>query len=395
MLTGALQRVVRSRINPRPVALLRALLGVLVGLRGIYFIEQVRAAHAEDLFTVAGTTLPGSVVSVALVGLWFGLGAALVLGWRSRWAAGGYALLVAALLAADPLFFNNHLYLMGLVAALLACTDCGAAWALDARRPDPVATVAGWPVFLLQAQVSITYAFAALSKTQEDFVSGLSLHTHLSQGPFAPLLPAGIVDSFAVLAAVAVTVIAVQATLVWALWHPRWQDRAFTLGLVLHMPMVLLANSWHQALRLLVFNLLMWGLYLVFLRVPVAGRVVRWDPANPTAVGLVRVCRRLDWLRALSFVPAQAGPAGLAAASASGSDVQALELRELDGSVHTGGTALQRMLVVLPVSYLWAGLLANPLARRWGDAVLARTAPAEPQPPRSRPGPPRVGSPHR
>lgn len=407
MLSDVLHRVVRSRVNPRPIALLRTVFGALVLLRGVYFAEQARMATDAGLFTVAGLALPGA--GVGLVAVWVALGGALIAGWRSRSAAAAYATLVFALLAGDPLFYNNHLYLMGLVAGLLACADCGAAFSLDARHRERVAQVPGWPVFLMRAQVSIIYAFAALSKVQEDFLSGLVLHVHLSRGPFAPLLPSWLVGNFMVLMSVAMAVIAAQATLAWALWHPRWQNAAFTLGLLLHAPMVLLANSWHQALRLFVFSLLMWGLYLLFVKAPVAGRTLRWDPTNRAAVAAARVCQRLDWLKAVSFVPhepavtfnagAAMGPylelsehasatdaAMLARQSSRQSDARrlqgqwdaevarpasaSLELWDLDGSFHTGFQALQRVLAVLPVCYLWASVLAHPLARRWGDAAL-------------------------
>ncbi|HEV2069951.1 MAG TPA: HTTM domain-containing protein [Acidimicrobiales bacterium] len=407
MLSDVLHRVVRSRVNPRPVALLRTVFGALVLLRAAYFAEQARMATDAGLFTVAGSHLPGA--GVGLLAVWIALGGALMVGWRSRSAAAAYAALVFALLAADPLFYNNHLYLMGLVAGLLACADCGAAFSLDARHRQRVTQVPGWPVFLLRAQVSITYAFAALSKLQEDFLSGLVLHVHLSRGPFAPLLPGWFVSNFVVLMSVAVAVIAAEVTLAWALWHPRWQNAAFTVGLLLHAPMVLLANSWHQALRLFVFSVLMWGLYLMFIRIPVAGRTLRWDPTNPTAAAAARVCQRLDWLKAVSFVPNEraltclagtvgphveqpehavdTGAATVARQTSGQSDARrpqgqgsaegaerarpSLELCDLDGSAYTGFQALQRVLTVMPVCYLWASVLAHPLVRRWGDSALS------------------------
>lgn len=379
VLTDALHRVVRSTANPRPVGLLRALFGALVLLRGVYFIEQAGVATREGLVIMSGA---GSADIVLLVAVWFTLGVALLVGWHSRWAAGAYAVLVFALLGTDALFYNNHLYLMGLVAGLLACADSGAAFSLDARRRGTVAEVPAWPMFLMRLQVSIVYAFAASSKVQEDFVSGLSLHVHLSRGPFAPLLPSWLVDSFVVLVVAAVAVIVVQATLVWALWHPSWQDRAFTLGLLLHAPMVLLANSWHQAVRLLVFALLMWGLYLVFLRAPVRGRTLRWDPGDPVAAAAARICQRLDWLEAVTFQTSQ--PLHDCSARSPGRPdatrdaglprAPALELRDLDGSIHTGFQGLQRVLRVLPITCLFAGAVAHPLGRRLGNAALVSVA---------------------
>lgn len=351
-----LHRVVRARVNPRPIALLRMVFGALVLLRGVYFVEQARLATDAGQFAIAGSALPGA--GVALVAVWAALGVALMVGWHSRAAAGAYAALVFALLAADPLFYNNHLYLMGLVAALLACSDCGAAFSLDSRHREAITQVPGWPAFLLRAQVSIVYAFAALSKVHEAFLSGHVLHVHLSRGPFAPLLPSWLVSNFLLLVSVAVVVIGAQMTLVWALWSPRWQNAAFTIGFLLHAPMVLLANSWHQALRLFIFSLLMWALYLLFLRVPVEGRTLRWDPADPTAAAAAALCRRLDLLQAVSFV------ANSEDACPPPDGEPSMKLWDLEGTAYTGVKALQRVLAVLPASYLWASVCARPMARR-------------------------------
>lgn len=374
MLTSARAHLEASSSNPRVLGLFRSVFGALVLLRGIYLVEQAQTAAAQNVFSQ--DTLASSALASSVVVAWVGLGAALLLGWRARAASALLTALIFGLFWTDSLFYNNHLYLMALVALLLACGNPGGTFSLDARHGRSPRASAAWPQGLLTLQVSIVYAFAALSKIQEDFVSGLSLHVHLTEGPFAPLLPQAPLHSFGFLVTVSITVIVAQLFLAIGLWFKHVRRWGFLLGFMLHAPMVLLADSAHQALRLMIFSLLMWALYMLFLDVPAYGRVIRWDRSSPVIDRVMRVVARLDWLKALSFRPFD----GLAQERARDRSQDrlgaALQLVEPDGRTWNGGEALERIAGVLPVSFLWAVLLPNGLLRwaggRWVSARAVR-----------------------
>lgn len=374
MLTGQLRSLRAPSPNPRPLGLMRASFGILVLLRGVYLIEQLQ--------TVAGRRLGDGheLLGLLLIGLvitpWMALGGALVLGWLPRVTSGVLAALIFGLLAVDPEFYNNHLYLIGLVALLLACANPTGLLSIDARHGRSAPATPRWPGFLLKAQVSTVYTFAALSKLQEDFVSGLVLHVNLSRGPFSGFLPKILLESFPVLVAISVTVIVAQFFLAWALWINPLRGWAFLVGLALHAPMLLLANSWHQALRLAIFSALMWVLYLGFLHTPVRSRSVSWNARAPTVDTIMRWLEKCDWFRGIIFNP-DGDRLGhdQAPRSDENGGTAAIRLRDAQGRVYDDIDALRQILAVSPIGYLWAALLDIPVARRVGNRLLKRSWP--------------------
>lgn len=357
MLTRRLHDIGRRSTNPRPLGVFRAAFGVLILLRSPYLIDQ--AYQASDVGVLGAADLP---FGAALVVAWLALGVGVTIGWRSRTCCALLAVVIFLLLALDPLFYNNHLYLMGLVALLLACADSGAAFSLDRHRRGGPKEVPNWPVFLLKAQVSIIYLFAAISKLQADFISGLSLHVHLTRGPFAHLVPEYLTHSYSILAAVAGSTIVIQSFLMVGLWSAPWRSLALGLGFLLHAPMVLLANSPHQALRLLIFSALMWGLYMLYLDVSPRERVVHWDPTSTIVNAGVRLVRRLDWFQAFTFDPCRTMRCEEPVAGEKWRKRVRVSVVEPDGQTYTNGRAAQKIASVLPIGYVWAPLLAVPLA---------------------------------
>lgn len=374
MLTAQLRSLRAPSPNPRPLGLLRVTFGILILLRGVYLIEQMQTVADRRLGD--GDELLALLLLGFVVTAWMALGGALILGWLPRVTGGVLAALIFGLLAVDPEFYNNHLYLMGLVAFLLACANPAGILSIDARHGRSATATPRWPGFLLKAQVSIVYAFAALSKLQEDFLSGLVLHVNLSRGPFSGLLPKLVLESFPVLVAVSVAVIVAQLFLAWALWVNSLRRWALLVGLALHAPMVLLANSWHQALRLAIFSVLMWVLYLAFLYIPVQGRSVSWNASAHTVDRVMRWLEKCDWFRGVVFNPGadqlrdEQAPEAVKTAGAA-----AIRLRDAQGWVYDDIDALRQILAVSPIGYLWASLLDIPVARRIGNGLLKRSSP--------------------
>ena len=239
-----------------------------------------------------------------LIGLWLVGGVMLMLGWHTR--VGGTMLTVALAVAllSDQQTYSNHLYLMLPVAALLTVADSGAAVSLDARRAGERDWVPGWPVWLLCAQISIVYAFAALAKLNPDFLSGSVVASYLRRdgllavpAAWRSLEPMLVMSLFAICS---------EAFLAFALWIPRWRPAALVVGLGLHL---FIAGFLVPTGPLFVFSLLMLPLYLLFLDVAPEARVVVWDDGCGFCATWVRWFRRLDWMHALRFVPRS--PAGV------------------------------------------------------------------------------------
>ncbi len=303
-----------------------------------------------------------------LIGLWLVGGVMLMVGWQTR--AGGAMLTVAlaGTLLSDQQTYSNHLYLMLPVAALLTVAESGAALSLDARRAGGRDWVPGWPVWLLCAQVSIVYGFAALAKLNPDFLSGSVVAAYLRRDGLLALPAAW--RSLEPMLILSLLAICSEAFLAFALWVPRWRPAALVVGLGLHL---FIAGWLVPTGPLFVFSLLMLPLYLLFLNVVPEGRVVVWDDGCGFCATWVRWFRRLDWMHALRFVPrSQLASAGLPINEDAAA--RALQMLLPSGEVRGGFAAVTGVAEVLPVSYLWAPVLRLQPIAAIGEAVYRRVA---------------------
>ncbi len=84
----------------------------------------------------------------------------------------------------DEAFYRNHLYLLGLVAFLLALAPAHRCFSLDAlrRRRGYAGTVPAWTVWALRGQVGIAYLYAGFAKlSSEDWLRGEPMGLWLSE----------------------------------------------------------------------------------------------------------------------------------------------------------------------------------------------------------------------
>lgn len=100
---------------------------------------------------------------------------------------------------------------------VIALSDCGAAWSLDPRRTGSRDPVPGWPAFLLRAQLTITYAFAAISKLNLVYVSSGVLAVYLRR-EYGPLVLSDTWFDWRGLMPLPVLSIVVEAFLAVAFW---------------------------------------------------------------------------------------------------------------------------------------------------------------------------------
>jgi predicted DCC family thiol-disulfide oxidoreductase YuxK len=161
-----------------------------------------------------------------------------------------------------------------------------------------------------------------------------------------------------------------EAFLAVAPWSRRWRPAAFALGLGLHIGITgwLLSTT-----SLFVFSILMFFLFVLFLHLPPGGRVVVWDDGCGFCATWVRWFRRLDWTRALRFVPRSELPeSGLQVSEAAAAE--ALQLVSPSGVVRSGFSAVVGVAEVLPISFLWAPVFRLPPLAAVGSRVYRRVA---------------------
>ncbi|HEX3220061.1 MAG TPA: HTTM domain-containing protein [Candidatus Limnocylindria bacterium] len=370
-MSAFLWRIAESRAPARPLALARigaaaAMLLELPNSGGTLLrLADPSVIHAPYLAWTPRLTEP---MAWALIGLWLVSALALMLGWRARWSGAVLTATLATVLFADQQTYSNHLFLMLPVAGLLTVADSGAAISLDARRVGSRDWVAGWPVWLLCGQVVIVYAFAALSKMNPDFLSGSVVASYLRRD--GVLAIPGSWRSFEPMFVLSLLAVSSEAFLALSLWSSRRRPAAMVIGLGLHG----FITGWlSPTMSLLVFSVLMVPLYLPFLDVEPAGRVVVWDDGCGFCEGWVRWFRRLDWMHGLRFVPRSS----LASAELPVDEdaaARALQFVPPHGRVRGGFAAVTRVLELLPVSFLWAPLLRLPPVAAIGERVYRRVA---------------------
>ena len=245
-------------VDGRPFGLTRIIVGAAALLRaGVAWDILGRFGPADVIRIPIVSALPDPASGAArlIVAGWAVAALAFTIGWRVRLSGTVLALTIAGYGLLDSQTYSNHLYLMLLLVILL--TVGGSEAGLAVGRPS--STIPQWPVLLVKSQVTIVYAFAALTKLNGDFLSGTVLAGVLRNGVI-PYPEAW--RTQAVLSVVAAAAVFTELFLAAFLWSRRWRGAAFVLGLGLHLSITLLIAP---TLELIVFSLLMLGTYPLFL----------------------------------------------------------------------------------------------------------------------------------
>ena len=250
-------------IPPRPLGLTRIVVGAAALIRAfVAWPILTKLAQPETLRTPYTEWLPEPTTLLVVVILitWAVSAFLFMVGWHVPWSG---SLLVAALVAnllLDHQTYSNHLYLMALLAFLLTLSRSGSGLSVSGIERD----VVSWPVVLIMTQISIVYGFSAVTKINEDFLSGAVMAGVLRDGliPF----PSGL-RTPAFLSSMAVIVIAVELFIALFLWSRRFRPYAFLLGLGLHVSIVALMADTGE---LTVFGLEMLATYPLFLGAEIA-----------------------------------------------------------------------------------------------------------------------------
>ena len=218
---------------------------------GVGLAALAEGAYVTSLFNKATTPgvlhvpvvswLPGPNVFLGLLlcGVWLVVAGAFTAGARTRSSGVVLAATMALTLALDRQFYSTHLYLLTLLVVLLTAANAGGYRSVDAAAGRAAETSPAWGVFLLRCQVSIVYAFAALSTVQIAYTGDDTLAASLRRAgafvlPDAWLAP----DMVGVLA---VAYIGIALWLSASLWSPRRRRTAMILGMLFHAALVGLA----------------------------------------------------------------------------------------------------------------------------------------------------------
>ena len=234
-LKQAWDNLATAQIPAWPLARTRMIVGTLAFARAIIGIPVLLRATGPGTLRlpyIAGLPALGRAEVPWLAGLWLVAAAALAVGWRTRWSGAALALVLARVLTADQQTYSSHLYLLLLLVLILACGDSGAVLSLDARARGRRETIPGWPVWLLAAQGSIVYGFAAIAKLIPEYLSGAMVCADFGWMDSSPpvLLCAGL----------AMGSIVTELGLAFALWQKRWFRFACAVGIGLHAVMIMM-----------------------------------------------------------------------------------------------------------------------------------------------------------
>jgi hypothetical protein len=148
-------------------------------LVGEYYIEP--SFH----FSYPGFWWVTPAPAVGMYAVYLGMvvcGAAIALGYRYRWAVGAFFLLTTYVFLLDTTHYQNHEYLISLLALLMFLMPLDRFWSLDAlRRPEiERATVPVWVVWMLRFQIAVPYFYGGLAKLNGDWFRGEPLRAWLA-----------------------------------------------------------------------------------------------------------------------------------------------------------------------------------------------------------------------
>jgi hypothetical protein len=174
---------------------------IAFGLTSFYHVwgvldqERVRNRYVDApfLFSFPGfgwlKPLPGDW----MIALWFALAAAallIMLGLFYRPAIIFFFIGHTYAIHLDQSIFWNHYYVVSLFAFLMMFIPAHRAHSLDVmlKRVPPASTVPAWALWVLRAQMGITYFFAGLAKVNADWLDGRPMDAFLTGDRSFPFL---------------------------------------------------------------------------------------------------------------------------------------------------------------------------------------------------------------
>lgn len=207
---GAAVRCLFDPVDGAALALFRMLFGALMAAETFYrLFPQIDPVYAPGRFHFTYPYLEwvrpwpgvGMYAQVIVMGL-AALG--LMLGYRTRMSALVFLVTYTHLWLIDASTFNNHFYLISLIAAFFTVTRSNACWSLDTLRVPPRGEgwVPRWNMWLLRFQFVVVYFYGGVAKLNGDWLRGEPLRNWIARRADGTLLESmlvteGAVDFFA------------------------------------------------------------------------------------------------------------------------------------------------------------------------------------------------------
>lgn len=259
-----LDQVIAARMDPRPMAFLRIIVGLAALLACVEITSGLHAVARPDGLRVSFlnglSVLPEAMVPWFLTA-WHGAAGLVAIGCCTRRAGVVLMALMSYALLVDQQLYSNHLYLLILEVLFLVLGDAGAAWSIDQWRCGCDKLIAAWPSTLWKLQISIVYFFAAAAKLNESFLSGEVLASY-----WPAMGPLGFLEGLRtpqVLQPLAIGAVGAEFFLAFALWLRGLRTLAVIVGVGLHAGMILLVAQ-KDPTGIVVFALASLPPYLLF-----------------------------------------------------------------------------------------------------------------------------------
>jgi hypothetical protein len=247
-----------SRVDARPLAVARIIIGGAAFLRGLvsyHLFDRaltpgvVQARLFESVPFITREALPW------YVGIWLFAAGAFTLGYRTRLNGSILFALIIYHLAVGQTFYSSHVYFLCCLILLLTIADCGADLSFDWHASSGGrATVPVWGVTLLKVHITIVYAIAALAKINPSFLSGEVIGRALIRPDF--------VQTPEIILALTWGTILFEAAMAFALWIKPFRLWAIAGGVVFHA-MITISMGFYGGL--IVFSASIIGTFVLFL----------------------------------------------------------------------------------------------------------------------------------
>jgi vitamin K-dependent gamma-carboxylase len=246
------------------MAVFRIAFGVAVTVNSVrYITEFVHEYYIEPEFHFSYgrldfvEPLPGSGM-YAVYGAMAATGIMIAIGWSYRIAAWSFFVLTTYVFLIDSTYYQNHEYLISLLALMLALLPAQARWSLDARRrPERSSnTVAAWNVWLLRFQIGVPYFFGGVAKINTDWLHGEPLRIWLANRSGVPAIHA-VLTNETVVWMMTYGALALDLSVVWLLLYRRTRLPAFVIVTCFHV-----MNAWLFGLH--IFPWLMIGATTIY-----------------------------------------------------------------------------------------------------------------------------------
>tara|TARA_R110000850_G_scaffold71718_1_gene158151 strand:+ start:7497 stop:8816 length:1320 start_codon:yes stop_codon:yes gene_type:complete len=238
-----LDRFLFKQIDNSPLLIFRIFFGILVSLECYGAIAtgwvKKNLIDPEFTFNFIGLDwlqpLPG--IGMYLYFIVMGtLGIFIALGYRYRFSAGAFALLWTAVYLMQKTAYNNHYYLLILIALIMAFMPANRDYSLDARRNPSIRTnhMSAYLKWAIVLQLFIVYTYASVAKLYGDWLDFSIIEILFKNKKYYPII-GGLLQEPLVHRVVGISGILFDLLIVPALlWKPtrKW---AFVASLFFHL----------------------------------------------------------------------------------------------------------------------------------------------------------------